>query len=145
MFSGQYSTSLQSTHQFTPPQGFGDLLSQGAFITQGFDCNLMVLPRQVFQELSKKVLSMNLTDPTARMLLRMILGNASEVFLDESGQMSIPEKLCKIADLQAQTVLVGLGDFFEIWSAQLWSTQEAKLIDPEADPARYSSLNLAIG
>ncbi|OGN76312.1 MAG: hypothetical protein A2X25_08790 [Chloroflexi bacterium GWB2_49_20] len=144
MFSGQYNTTLNSTNQLTPPQRFGDLLAQGGVVTQGFDRNLMVLTSQAFQELTSRVMSMNLTNPLARMLLRMLLGNANEVALDQTGQLTIPKKLCRIANLQSPTVMVGMGDFFEIWSAEAWSEQETKLTDSEADPSRYSSLNLVM-
>jgi len=142
MFSGQYNSTLSTTNQLTPPQGFGDLLTQGAMITLGFDRNLMVLTSQAFQKLSSRVMSMNLTDPDARMLMRMLLGNANEISIDKAGQMIIPDKLRRIANLQSPTVLVGMGDFFEIWSAEAWSEQEIKLANSESDPNRYSTLNL---
>ncbi len=142
MFSGQYSSSLTTDNQLTPPQGFGDLLVKGAMITRGFDRNLMVLTNQAFQKLTSKVMSMNLTDPAARMLMRMLLGNANEISIDNAGHMIIPEKLCQIANLQSPTVLVGMGDFFEIWSSEAWSEQEIKLTDSETDPDRFSTLNL---
>ena len=144
MFSGQFSSNLTSANQLTPPQGFGDLLTQGAMITRGFDRNLMVLTSQAFQQLSSKVMSMNLTDPQARMLMRMLLGNANEISINKAGQMLIPDKLRQIANLQSPTVLVGMGDFFEIWSAEAWSEQEKKLTESEADPNRYSTLNLVM-
>jgi MraZ protein len=142
MFSGQYNSSLNTTNQLTPPQGFGDLLAQGAVITRGFDRNLMVLPSLAFQKLSSRVMSMNLTDPTARMLMRLLLGNANEISLDTAGQIIIPEKLCQLAGLRSPAVLVGMGDFFEIWSAEAWSEQEEKLVASDSDPDRFSSLDL---
>ena len=144
MFSGQYTTSLTSNNQLTPPARFGEILVQGAVITQGFDRNLMVLSRQAFEALTDRILSMNLTDPLARMLLRMVLGNAADLELDPAGHVTIPDKLVKIADLRSPTVLVGMGDFFEIWSADAWSGQETIINDHEANPDRFSSLNLAI-
>jgi MraZ protein len=144
MFSGQYTSNLTSTNQLTPPRGFGDLLSQGAMITRGFDHNLMVLTNQAFQKLTTRVMSMNLTDPAARMLIRLLLGNANEISIDKSGKMIIPAKLCQLADLQSPTVMVGMGDFFEIWSSEAWVEQELKLTESESDPNRYSTLNLVM-
>jgi len=144
MFSGQYSSHLTTDHHLTPPQGFSDLLVEGAMITRGFDRNLMVLTDQTFQKLSSKIMSMNLTDPAARMLMRMLLGNANKISMDNNGKMLIPEKLCQITNLQSPTILVGLGDFFEIWSSEAWSEQETKLADSESDPDRYSALNLIL-
>lgn len=144
MFSGQFTSNLTSTNQLTPPQGFGDLLSQGAMITRGFDHNLMVLTNQAFQKLTTRVMSMNLTDPAARMLMRLLLGNANEISIDKSGKMIIPAKLRQLADLQSPTVMVGMGDFFEIWSSDAWVEQELKLKESESDPNRYSTLNLVM-
>jgi MraZ protein len=144
MFSGQYSTSINSNNQVTLPKQFRAQLAQGAVITQGFDKNLMVLPNQAFHDLSERIMRMNLTDPITRGLLRMMLGNASEISLNEAGQIEIPEKLWKIVDLQCSTVMVGLGDFFEIWSTRSWSDQETVLTNNEADPSRYSSLSLSM-
>lgn len=142
MFSGQFNSTLSSDNQLTTPQGFGDLLSQGAMITRGFDRNLMVLTNQAFQILSSSVMSMNLTDPDVRMLMRMLLGNANEISLNKAGQILIPDKLCQIANLQTPAVLVGMGDFFEIWSSDAWKEQETRLKDSESDPDRFSNLNL---
>jgi len=144
MFSGQYSSSLTTTNQLTPPSGFGDLLSQGAMITRGFDHNLMVLTSQAFQKLYSSIMSLNLADPDVRMLMRMLLGNANEVSIDNSGRMVIPDKLCQIANLGSPAVLVGMGDFFEIWSANAWSEQEIKLSGSGYDPNRFSNLNLVM-
>jgi len=144
MFSGQYSTSINSNNLVTPPEKFGAQIAKGGVITQGFDKNLMVLPIQTFQNLTERIMGMNLTDPITRDLLRMILGNASEVKLNEAGQFEIPEKLWNIIDLQSSTVMVGLGDFFEIWAASSWSQQEKVLIKNDANPSRYSSLSLSI-
>ena len=144
MFTGQYSTSINSNNLVTLPQQFRTQLAQGAVITQGFEKNLMVIPSQAFQDLSERIMGMNLTDPIARDLLRMLLGNASEITLNEAGQIEIPEKLWTIVDLQCSTVMVGLGDFFEIWSAKSWSNQETLLTYNDADPSRYSSLSLSM-
>ena len=144
MFSGQYNTLLNSNNQLTPPSRFGELLTQGAVITQGFDRNLIVLSRQSFQALSDRILSMNLINPAARTLLRMVIGNAADLDLDQSGQVVIPARLAGLAGLSSSAVLVGLGDFFEIWSAEAWSAQESKSSDQDADPNRFSSLNLSM-
>jgi MraZ protein len=74
----------------------------------------------------------------------MLLGNANEISIDKAGQLIIPDKLCRMANLQSPTVMVGMGDFFEIWSAEAWSEQELKLSDSESDPNRFSSLNLVM-
>jgi MraZ protein len=78
------------------------------------------------------------------MLLRLILGNAQVVTPGGSGEMSVPEILIKTVDLKSSLVLVGMGDFFEIWSAQAWSEQESRILESRSDPSRFSSLDLSL-
>jgi MraZ protein len=144
MFTGKYSSTINSNHQITPPGQFTAQLMMGAVVTQGFDRNLMVMPSPAFKELTERVMGMNLADPLTRNLLRTVLGNACEITLNGTGQLNIPENLGKMIDLQSQAIIVGLGDFFEVWSAEVWSVQETILKDIETDPRRYTSLNLCM-
>jgi DNA-binding transcriptional regulator/RsmH inhibitor MraZ len=54
----------------------------------------------------------------------------------------IPEELKDFANLQNEVVLIGQGDYFEIWSPDLWSRQEAQLRDAEMNSARFSMLTI---
>ncbi len=54
------------------------------YITQGFDRNLQVLTAGAFQEIYRKVISLNIADPLARLLLRLILGTATELGMDNN-------------------------------------------------------------
>lgn len=143
MFTGQYKSTINSSGLITLPPQFGAQLNQGAVITRGFDRNLMVLPSQSFRALTENVMSMNLADPITRDLMRLILGNAIEVNVNDAYQFSLPEDLSKQVDLGASTTLVGVGDFFEVWSAGSWSDQQMEIAKSDQDPSRYSSLNLS--
>jgi len=144
MFTGKYGSTLNSNHQITPPGQFTAQLMAGAVVTRGFDQNLMVMPELAFKEFANRVMAMNLTDPLTRDLLRTVLGNANEVTVNATGQINVPESLSRLIELQSTAILIGLGDFFEIWSAEAWSVQETSLRGNEADPDRYTTLNLCM-
>ena len=118
-------------------------LAGGAFMTQGFDRNLQVLTASAFQEIYRRVTSLNIADPLARLLLRLILGTATEMGVDKSNHLIIPENLKEYANLQGNILLVGQGDYFEIWAPDLWSRQETQLRDAETNSARFSLLTVA--
>ena len=118
-------------------------LAGGAFMTQGFDRNLQVLTANAFQEIYRRVTSLNIADPLARLLLRLILGTATEMGVDKSNHLMIPENLKEYANLQGNILLVGQGDYFEIWSPDLWTRQEVQLRDAETNSARFSLLTVA--
>ncbi len=143
MFLGNYRHTLDEKGRLTVPARFREALGQGGYLVQGFDGNLMVLPPAVFQALYAQINRLSLTDPTARMLRRLILSAAAEVNLDRAGRMLIPPYLREAAGLDGEVVLVGVGEFFEIWSATAWARQQEVLADAEANAQRFAALDLA--
>jgi MraZ protein len=144
MFIGQYRREINENSRLRVPTVFCEPLSGGAYVTQGFDRNLWVLTTKAFQEIYQRVTAMNLADPLARLLLRMILGAASELEVDEAGSILIPQNLREFANLNDEAILVGQGDYFEVWSPALWHEQETQLQDAETNAQRFVMLDLAI-
>jgi MraZ protein len=124
------------------PSLFQHDLKDGAFMTQGLDRNLQVLTTNAFEQVCRRMSSLNLTDPLARLLLRTFLGTAVEVPRAKLTTVQIPDALQQFANLQHDVVLVGQGDYFEIWATDLWNQQEAQLADAEANSARFSGLTI---
>jgi MraZ protein len=143
LFLGKLSTSLDPKNRFPVPNAFSAQLSGGAYMTQGFDRNLQVLTAGAFQEIYRRVTSLNIADPLARLLLRLILGTATELEMGKNNRIMIPEELKDFATLHEDIVLVGQGDYFEIWAPDQWSLQETQLRDAETNPARFSLLTVA--
>ena len=142
MFLGKFSTPLEPKNRFSVPTAFRAQLSSRMYITQGFDRNLQVFTAGAFEEIYRKVISLNLADPLARLLLRLILGTATELGMDNNNLM-IPENLKEFANLHDDILLIGQGDYFEIWAPDLWNMQEAQLRDAETNSARFSMLTIA--
>jgi len=142
MFLNQYQHSFDDKGRLTIPSKFRELPAEGAFAVQGLDRNLMVLPPPVFQILYDRLMAMNLTDPTARLLRRIILGNALRVAPDSAGRILLSPNLKEYADLKENAVFVGQGDYFEIWSPELWKEQEIQASDAEANSQRFAALDL---
>jgi MraZ protein len=142
MFLGQHQSSFEADNRLAVPARFRDLLAQGAYITQGFDRNLLVLSADAFQAIYARFTALNIADPLARLLLRMILGSATELEIDASGHMLVPSKLREFAGLEADAVLVGQGEYIEVWTPGAWQQQELRLQDVEANAGRFAGLVL---
>jgi MraZ protein len=146
MFLGQYQHNIDEKGRLTIPARFRDLLvAQGAYITLGFDQNLMVLAVPSFEQVSKRVNHMSMTDPRARLLKRQIFSNAELVSVDKVGRILIPQFLREAVHLDSEAVVVGAGDYFEIWSPGLWSGQTAQMHDTEKDALSFMDLDLSLG
>ncbi|HSF80139.1 MAG TPA: division/cell wall cluster transcriptional repressor MraZ [Anaerolineales bacterium] len=145
MFLGQYQHNLDSKGRLTIPSRYRDMLEQGAYITQGFDTNLMVWTVTAFETIYKGVNRVSITDPNSRLLRRLIFANGEKVDVDKAGRILIPQFLRQSASLDGEVVIVGVGDYFEIWSPKMWDQQLAQLQDSSANSQRFEAFDLATG
>ncbi len=143
MFIGQHPSSLNKNNRVNIPASYAMLLDEGAVITQGFDRNIQVYTKAAFSEIAIIVRRLNLADPLARALQRMLLGNASLLKINAAGAINLPTGLKEYAGLEAKIVLVGQGDFFEIWSQAMWDPQEISIKDAETNSRRFAHMNLS--
>lgn len=143
MFIGLYHLSFDKNNRVEIPAAVRELLAGQVIITQGFERNILMIPLETFQSLFKLVAALNIADPLARGLQRMLLGNASYAIIDQSGTVDLPESLKEFARLASEVVLVGQGKYMEVWSMASWQEQEINLQDAESNSERFISLNLA--
>ena len=144
MFLGQYQHNLDEKGRLMIPARFRQLVDGDAFITQGFDKCLMVMTGSYFKQVYERIEAMNLADPTARLLRRLILSNAYPVEVDKIGRMLVPQNLRAFLAIEnGELVVAGQGEYFEVWMPVLWSEQMTQLQDTEANKARFSTLDLS--
>lgn len=144
MFLGRTGCSVDEMGCIKFPEGFLALLKTGVVITQGFERNLLVLPVDTFAEMVRQITTLSQTDPLVRLLTRILIGNAHEVQITASGKVQIPEHLRKFSNLEQEVILVGLGEYFEIWSQATWEVQLNRIQDFDANANRFIGHNLAI-
>jgi len=142
-FLGTYEHSLDEKGRLTIPVRFRELLAGGAFITQGFDRCLMVSTAAYFEEVYQRLDAMNLAKPEVRMLRRQMLATAYTVETDKLGRILVPQSLRAFLDLKNEAFVVGQGDYFEIWTPELWKEQVAQFQDTEANAQRLATLDLS--
>ena len=143
MFLGTYEHTIDEKGRLTIPARFRELLSDGAYITRGFDGNLIVWTTSLFQHVSHRLNTMNTAANNTRLLRRLIFGNAEKVEVDKFGRILIQQFLRDAAHLESNAVVVGAGDYFEIWSPEQWADQQTQLIDPAATAERFVALDLS--
>ena len=143
MFLGQYQHSLDDKGRLTIPSAFRDVLGAGAFISQGFDKNLMVMSAVYFGQVYERINSMNITDPATRLLRRLVFSSAYQVDVDKAGRILLPPRHRGFLEIENDAVVVGQGEYFEIWSPGEWARQVEQLLDTEANAQRFVMLDLS--
>ncbi|MEK6220780.1 MAG: division/cell wall cluster transcriptional repressor MraZ [Chloroflexota bacterium] len=144
MFLGQYRHNIDNKGRLTIPARFRELLAGGAYITQGFDQNLMVLTSPAFSTISERANQMNMTDPTTRELKRLLFATADYIEPDKNGRILLPQFLRELTGLNGEAVLVGVGDYFEIWTPEIWEVQIKQLKDTDANAQRFAGVDLSV-
>ena len=143
MFLGQFQHSLDEKGRLMIPARFRELLAGGAYITQGFDKCLMVMTEAYFKVVYDRINAMNLADPTARLLRRLILSTAFAVEVDKVGRIVVPSLLRQAAALEGDAIVAGQGDYFEVWTPAEWEKQMNQINDTEANNQRFATLDLS--
>ncbi len=142
MFFGWYCHSLDSKKRLTIPSRFRDDLKDGAYVVEGLDGNLMVFTSAIFEKIYQTIGTFTLTDESVRDLRRKFFSNAGYLEIDNAGRILIPDYLREIAGIQEEVVVTGAGSYFEIWSPPVWNQRLTRLQDPEANKARFATLDI---
>lgn len=144
MFLGHFQHNLDDKGRLMIPARFRELLEGGAYITQGFDKCLMVMNETYFKQVYERIEAMNLADPTARLLRRLILSNAYPIEVDKVGRILMPQNLRAFLGIEnGELIVAGQGEYFEVWTPALWNEQMTELQNTEANNARFSTLDLS--
>ena len=143
MFLGQFQHNLDEKGRLMIPAAFRQTLEGGAYVTQGFDRCLMVMTEAYFGQVYERINAMNLADPAARMLRRLILSTAYPVELDKVGRILVPQNLRQFVGFDGEAIVAGQGDYFEVWTPAEWLKQMSDIQDTEANNQRFSTLNLS--
>ena len=142
MFLGRYNHSLDNKGRLTIPSRYREMIGDGAVVVQGFDRNLLVLSAASFERVTHEIKAESITNPQVRLLRRLVFSTAEPAEVDKAGRILIPAYLRQFAGLELEAVLVGVGDYFEIWSPVLWAEQNERLMDVEANEQRFSMFDI---
>ena len=69
------------------------------------------------------------TNRKARQYIRSITSKAQESSLDSQGRLQLPQYLIDIAEIEKECVIVGISDYFEIWSLAKWDAFDQEAAD----------------
>lgn len=127
----------------TVPSTFRDETPDGVVcVTKGLDGNLMAYEKETFDFYAKSMNSISITDPNMRSFRREILGSTAELAYDTAGRILIPLHLRKLAGIEEDVMIIGVGNSFEIWDPNRLKAFEDANSDPEVQAKAWSSLNI---
>lgn len=89
-------------------------------VTKGLDGCLFAFSQNEWENFETKLKTLPLSDRNARNFVRFFLSGATECEIDKQGRFLIPANLRTAANLEKETVIIGVGTRLEIWDKDAW-------------------------
>jgi MraZ protein len=132
VFQGASSLSLDAKGRLSVPTRHRDVLSATAAgqltITRHPHGCLMIFPRTEWEKFRERIASLPMS---AQWWKRIFLGNAMDVEMDGTGRVLISPELRAAAGISKDTMLLGMGNHFELWDSATYEAQEAQAMQGE--------------
>ena len=143
MFLGEFSHTIDDKGRLTIPAKFRDELESGVVITRGLDGCLWAYSRSEWEALSEKIAKLPTTNPAARNFSRFMFSGAFDSIPDRQGRILLPQNLREYAEIQNETVIIGVQNKLEIWSPARWADVVTNVEqDTEAIVAQLQDLGI---
>jgi MraZ protein len=81
---------------------------------------LAIYPLPEWERIEQEIQDLPALKPAVKRFQRLMLGYATDLELDGSGRLLLPQPLRDYAQLDKKLVLVGQGNKLELWSETLW-------------------------
>lgn len=135
--TGTYEHSIDAKGRLFIPAKLREELGVTFYLAMGVDECLAIYPQETWNRFTEKFASLPMSQSAA---MRPLFANASKCELDSQGRIVIPQKLRKYASLDKETVIIGVNDRAEIWSAETWNAREEEEMTPEKMKACLAAL-----
>ena len=132
MFQGASSLSLDAKGRLSVPTRHRDVLAATASgqltMTKHPHGCLMIFPRPEWEKFRERIAALPMS---AQWWKRIFLGKAMDVDMDATGRVLVSPELRAAAGISKDTVLLGMGSYFELWDAATYAAQEAEQMKGE--------------
>ena len=133
-FTGNHDHTLDAKNRLTLPARFRSDLAGEVVLAKGFERCLQVMPAKLYSQLVERALAgVNPLGPEARDLQRHLYGNAIEMELDSAGRINLPQTFLGYAGITKDVVIVGSGQWLEVWDRASWQSYDTDLIGRAAE------------
>lgn len=127
MLIGQFCSKISSKGRVAFPKKFRDELGDSLVVTVGYENSLMIVSSSDWKSLVEATESKPFILGSARDTNRFLLGEASEVVLDEQGRFIVPGYLREYAKMNEEVVFLGLNKYVEAWDKAAWGEYQKYL------------------
>lgn len=149
-FRGRFEIKLDPKGRLTLPPAYRTILpakNPELIVTnsryRGKSC-LHVYTLAEWEKLERRISKMSSLKAEVQAFSRFYLSGGQVVEVDAQNRILVPQSLRRFANLEAQLVLVGMGEKFEVWSQDTWNSIYEQLTENFEDTMNAVA-NLEVG
>lgn len=132
---GEFDHNIDKKGRMILPAKLREELGDSVIVNRGLDGCLYVYTKEQWEKVYQRLSTLPSTRKDARMYARMMLSKAAECEFDAQGRILIPVGLVKLAHLQKECKIIGVGTHVEIWDKDTWLALEEEQNDCFEDVA----------
>ena len=121
MLIGEYRHTMDEKNRLSLPAKFRKELGKKIIMTRGLDRCLFIYPLNEWKKFSQKLAGLSIGSSEGRGFSRALLGGATEIDVDASGRMLVPDHLKSYAALSTKVVVAGISNRVELWNEDAWN------------------------
>jgi MraZ protein len=142
LLTGTYERTLDEKLRLALPKLLREVLiaENQLVLTPGTDGSLSLFPSSAFSALAEKLAARSPTGHEVRAFSRLLYAQSHSVEVDSQGRIRLPAELARLANLDGEVVLLGVGDRVELWNKSRWEMYLAEL-QPRYDQLAESALS----
>jgi MraZ protein len=129
VFQGPSALTLDGKGRIAMPARHRDVLATMATTTVTITKNppggLLIFPPTVWADFSARVAALPMDSAGWK---RLYLGHAVEVEIDASSRLLVAPELREFADLSRDVLLLGMGNYLELWDKRRYAEQERQVV-----------------
>lgn len=141
-FRGQFRHTVDPKGRLSIPAKFRDVLQSdygselviapiGDVITRPTaKAYLEVHPFTEWQEIEARVRTLSRFDEDVRKFRRDYISLGDNVPLDPQGRIQVKQEYRERTGLAKDVIIVGMGDYFEVWNAERWAAHQSTDEEP---------------
>jgi MraZ protein len=134
LLTGTFERSLDDKLRLALPKPLREALAteDQLVLTPGTDGSLALFPGSAFTSLAAKLAERSPTEPETRAFSRLLYAQSQSVEVDSQGRIRLSAELARLASLESDIVLIGVGDHVELWNKSRWEAYLTQL-QPQYD------------
>ncbi|MFY0599143.1 MAG: division/cell wall cluster transcriptional repressor MraZ [Cyclobacteriaceae bacterium] len=137
-FTSEYECKLDTKGRLVLPSkikaNLPEVSTHELIIRQGFEPNLILYPMLEYKKIHAKIAALSEFNSEQRRLKRTFFKSIAQVELDNAGRILLPKQMLAHAKLEKEAVLVGMGNYIEMWNPKIFNEYQVE------DPMEYSDL-----